>query len=318
MATDKIRIRNYGGLKMFKKLLSLMAVIMMCFVLTACGGTGDTGENGNDQGVPNGTGLETADGYFLWEGDVIVGYTEEGLEQTELIIPANCTKVSGLSGNTVVKKITFENPDTIIGSVAFLDCTALEEIILPENLTKLERKTFEGCISLKEIVIPSGVTEIESNVFNGCTSLESVELPDSLTKLGGSAFEACVALESVVFPSMLIEIDHDAFSGCTNLKTVTFSEGLLIIGDQAFSNCDSLTSVVIPEGVTTIGEGAFEYCASLSEIYLPSTITEIDSYSLMPEEQITVYVKAGSYMDGEGWDMLLGGSMETMYVKEYH
>ncbi|EAX95986.1 surface antigen Bsp, putative [Trichomonas vaginalis G3] len=55
---------------------------------------------------------------------------------------------------------------------AFIGCTHLESILLPEkSLFKIGQSSFEGCINLRHITIPSSIVSIGENAFLNCPSL---------------------------------------------------------------------------------------------------------------------------------------------------
>ena len=56
---------------------------------------------------------------------------------------------------------------------------------------------FVECTSLREIIIPNGVTEFAPQMFNSCDNLKSVTLPNSIELIGEMAFYACQALQTV-------------------------------------------------------------------------------------------------------------------------
>ena len=112
-----------------KRILTLVLALILCCTLTACGDKTPSNNNstGNDEYVPSGNAVANKD-YFErspTDNTMIVGYADEGLKQTELVIPKECTSVQGLSENTTVKHISFENDDTVIQSDTFRNCTSL-------------------------------------------------------------------------------------------------------------------------------------------------------------------------------------------------
>lgn len=127
-------------------------------------------------------------------------------------------------------KVTLPAGLTVIKSMAFSDCTTLQEVVIPETVIEIELGAFHSCSSLAKIVLPGGLTKIESYVFYGCTALQEVTIPESVT-----------------------EIEHDAFYGCTGLKTLVLPQGLKKIGSNAFIHCSGLTYIDIPDGVETVG-----------------------------------------------------------------
>ena len=50
---------------------------------------------------------------------------------------------------------------TDIGDEAFLNCTGLISVTIPEGVTYIGESAFKGCRSLTSITIPNSVTEIE-------------------------------------------------------------------------------------------------------------------------------------------------------------
>jgi hypothetical protein len=57
---------------------------------------------------------------------------------------------------------------------AFINCTALTEITIPESVTTIGMAAFDNCTALKEITIPAGVTTIRNWAFFHCNALASV------------------------------------------------------------------------------------------------------------------------------------------------
>ncbi|MGN1419065.1 MAG: leucine-rich repeat domain-containing protein [Acutalibacteraceae bacterium] len=66
------------------------------------------------------------------------------------------------------------NEDTIVYAEMYRACSKLQEIKLPNNITKIEEYAFQGCTSLKEIHIPKSVKQIDTWAFTQCYSLKNV------------------------------------------------------------------------------------------------------------------------------------------------
>ena len=124
---------------------------------------------------------------------------------------------------------------------AFVNCTSLEELILPENLEQIEQGAFANCISLKTVKMPKNHTLkfIEDSAFAN-TGLVSVVIPDGVEVIGECAFADCEYLESVVIPPSVKKIERGAFSRCRKLKSVSGIETVSEFGTDVFYGCGLL------------------------------------------------------------------------------
>ncbi len=157
---------------------------------------------------------------------------------------------------------------------AFMECTAIESIRIPEGVTKIGRDAFYNCTALKSLVLPESLITIESSAFANCTSLESVNLGSKIEYMDIYAFSECVKLTEIVLPDSLSFLGNYAFQGCTALKRAVLSSNLEILELMIFASCTNLEDVIIPEGVKTISTDAFSNTA-LKELKLPASIKVI-------------------------------------------
>ena len=176
----------------------------------------------------------------------------------------SCTSLTG---------VTIPNSVTRIGDRAFRNCTSLASIDIPNSVTDIGNFAFSGCTSLASIDIPNSVTSIGDGAFYGCTSLASIDLPNSVTIIYDYAFQGCTSLTNVDLKSCSY-IREKAFQGCTSLKNVTFSANLSSIGDFSFEGCTSLETINVNK-VSSIGNSAFSGCTALTTVYLPTSVKTI-------------------------------------------
>ena len=146
----------------------------------------------------------------------------------------------------------------IICDKAFLFCSSLNDIVIPDGVTSIGNEAFNRCGSLTSFVIPNGVTSIGDSAFAGCRSLSNIAIPDSVTSIGNNAFCYCKSLSSVVIPDGITSIGYGTFWGCGSLTDIVIPDSVTSIGGGAFNGCTSLTDIVIPNSVTSIGDGAFD------------------------------------------------------------
>ena len=159
-------------------------------------------------------------------------------------------------------------------------------IILPQNLTKIGRFSFENS-QIEQLTIPDTVTEIGNGAFYYCDQLASITLPSSLQKISDSMFSYCRSLASITIPAAVTEIGLDAFMG-SGLTTITIPSTVTTLGSSAFKYCESLTSMDIQATVTAIpNEFAIE--CPLTSLTLPNTLQTIgvSAFARMNGFQVT-------------------------------
>ena len=93
------------------------------------------------------------------------------------------------------------------GLVTITDCDGAVEgdLEIPAEIaglpaTSIGKGAFVNCSRLTSVTIPDGVISIEDWAFHRCSSLASVTIPDSVTTIGDFAFANCFGLKSVTIP----------------------------------------------------------------------------------------------------------------------
>jgi len=218
----------------------------------------------------------------------------------------------GSSGNiTILSTFTVDGNSysvTSIGESAFLGCSGLTSVTIPNSVTSIGAWAFEICSGLTSVTIGSSVMSIGKSAFWGCSGLTSVTIPSSVRSIEYGAFSWCSSLTSLivesgntvydsrnncnaiiktetneliaglkntVIPNSVTSIGEGAFLGCSGLTSVIIPSSVTSIGGHAFYNCRGLTSVTILNSVTIIGEGAFSLCTSLTSVIIPSSVMSI-------------------------------------------
>ncbi|MDC2006832.1 fimbrillin family protein [Bacteroides thetaiotaomicron] len=104
---------------------------------------------------------------------------------------------------------------------------------LPDN-------AFSSCTALKEVVLPDDVQVIGESAFFNCTALTTVNLPQ-VTRIDQYAFQVCTSLAELTLDKVAA-IDKCAFYECTSLETLKLP-ACTRFGDYIVTGCSSLTRI---------------------------------------------------------------------------
>jgi len=178
-----------------------------------------------------------------------------------------------------IKHAVVEDGVTSVGGCCFME-TAITDVELPDSITKFGTSAFLRCTDLKQIVIPEKVKKIETSDFNYCTALTDVVLNDGLETIGLLAFMNCTALKNINIPESATSIMGQSFSGCWALQDFAMPSKAKKIEFYTFYASPNLKSVYIPKSVTEIETGAFWECTSLSDIYYEGSSSDWKKISI--------------------------------------
>ena len=190
---------------------------------------------------------------------------------------------------------------TEIGTEAFMECTKITSVRLPNSITTISHEAFSSCVNLTSINMPAALQVIERWAFWDCHNLTSLNIPKGVTAIGKEAFRGCSGLGDLMLPSTLETLDEGAFISCSGLGTLCVEAGnpyydtrddcnALIhtatntiilgskntviptsvnqIGAKAFAGIKDLTEINIPAWITDIGEGAYQNCSNVKRVIL--------------------------------------------------
>jgi hypothetical protein len=106
-----------------------------------------------------------------------------------------------------------------------------------QPVTVIGNRAFVNCTTLKSVIIPDGIIKIDSLAFYGCNSLTGIKIPDSVISIGENAFRYCKVLTSAIIGDNVINIDSYAFNSCTSLTSVIIGNSVTTVGESVFSGC---------------------------------------------------------------------------------
>ena len=263
-----------------KKLFLFALLAALCCSCTESNTDENTDPNGGSnsgQTTPPDPDSDAKDVIHVPKGGMLAGILNElGLTEPSSL---KLSGTLGISDFTTLRNIqSLEHLDisrvnlSVLPTEAFLKCTNIKSVTLPNTLTAIGTQAFCGS-SLVSISIPAGVKTIGNGTFNLCTSLQTVtfekgsQLKAFENSSGwGGVFQSCTSLTTIEIPASVETIGYNAFFGCSSLKTVTFEKGSQLKTIDGFESCTSLTTIEIPASVETIKYSAFNGCTSLKTV----------------------------------------------------
>ena len=207
--------------------------------------------------------------------------------------------------------------------------SALESVVLPSTLRRIEHDAFAGCENLRSVGFPDGLERLGLRAFLG-SGLERAELPASLRAIGQGVFAKCKHLRTVTFgdglevlgensypekkgayvgvfeestvesvrlPSTLRRIEYDAFNDCKELRQVRLLEGLEYIGRGCFYG-SGLEGLVLPSSVREVGPLAFTKCARLRSVELNEGLERLGEKEVVRDQEVQGKVFMESALEG--------------------
>ena len=235
----------------------------------------------------------------------------------EYRVPSSVTKISNSAFTNCewITNIDIPNSVVEIGNSAF-ENSGIENIVLPDKLSTIERYTFQDCKNLISVTIPPSVKSIGAYAFYECKSLKKVfisdlaswcnieldimfgspleneaylflngkqivnlEIPDGVSRIGDGAFSGAKGILSVKIPDSVVEIGSHAFQFCKQITKVDLGNSLTTISAYAFSGCTALQSIRMPDSVTRLDGDTFYGCTSLKNVTLSRSLDRIKAYT---------------------------------------
>ena len=193
---------------------------------------------------------------------------------TSLTIPKNVKNVGRniLADSPNVKTVYFLAVACSWYQSSWGEGSAIEHLVVGDDLNYFPGKTFLNYTSLKSVVFGKNVKRIGDEAFSGATNLTSVTFSEGLEQIGTYAFYQ-TGLTSYTLPNSLTEV---AFGGLAYTPL----------------DCDQL---IIPANLKTVGGSAFASNGRVGElVYLAEKVTEFTSMAAyapfggMTIEKITI------------------------------
>lgn len=195
---------------------------------------------------------------------------------------------SAFSGCASLQSVTFPSSLKYLGSNIFYDCNALTTLNNLPDVTYLDTdgreyahtlpmRMFYDCSALENVTLPNGLESIGVNAFHGCSALKSINIPQSVLRIGQGAFYSC-GITEIDLPEGLTYLGVQAFShsGLTSIDLSVCTQ-LTELSRRCFEYT-KLKELVVPDRIQVIPEYCFYYITTLKKITL-NGVTEIETYA---------------------------------------
>ena len=233
----------------------------------------------------------------------------EGLKT--IIIPESVTEIGdyAFSYNKTLEKVIIKGELTRIGAAAFDGANNLKEINLPDSINYIGERAFRGT-GLTEIILPQNLQKLQYDTFSSCGKLKNIVLNEGLKELSTWSL-ANTKIEKIALPLTIEVIDVNAFIYCDNLKEIDvgennnfiFESNILFNKDKtkiifvSMASLKNTNTFSIPEGVESYATSISNMTnikkiiipTSLSYIYPNSLPTSIESIEIKNGNQTLIY-----------------------------
>ena len=210
-----------------------------------------------------------------------------------------------------LKKLKITNTKNKIGTGSNIcyNCTALTDVVLPENtdLATINTNAFYNCSSLININIPEGITIIDDLAFYNC-GFSSISLPSTLkTIYGGSGsskgtFRDCKKLSTLSLPESVTKVDGYSFNGCTSLTEIYFPANITSYATTALYGCTALKTVTVGNG--WINALNLSYSDNITVDCIKTIIDNVATVSISTKITLSATVYQNFTLDNEYADYL--------------
>lgn len=222
-------------------------------------------------------------------------------------------------GCTKLKEVVIGSAVLTIGEDCFAG-TALEKVVIPDNVITINAAAFRNCTKLEEVVIGNGLTSIANDAFRGDTSLTDVTIGSGVVSIGSWAFMDCTALPEIYVPSNVTTLGSGAFWNCSSLEKAvvgngvthlntatqgTYSDngignwGSTKLADGTFEGCVKLSSVTLGSGIISIGQDTFAG-TQITSLTVPGKVSTIESGAFVGATQLKDIYFTGNWAASVG------------------
>ena len=165
-------------MKKMKLLSALMLAVMTLSVMQSCSKDDDGGGGSNITVVVNDDGTTSNGSIFssIDDKNFVLDHIKYTISEGHLIVTgfdkAGCKGRVNIVARVVYKGNSYDV--LTIGDMAFLSCTDMTSVTIPNSVTEIAYEAFYDCVGLTSVTIPSSVTYIGTCAFYGCSNLMKI------------------------------------------------------------------------------------------------------------------------------------------------
>ncbi len=140
--------------------------------------------------------------------------------------------------------------DFVIEDGVFVSCPMEYEgrVVVPEGVADIGERAFLYCSGVTEVVLPQSLHGIGIAAFHGC-GIYDIKIPKSMSYIADCAFLCCENLQEIELPDGLTVVCEGLLCGCSNLRKVTIPQSVKIIRETAFACCPKLEDVELSPNI---------------------------------------------------------------------
>lgn len=230
------------------------------------------------------------------DGNLIKQYSIP-LSLKKVIVTGGSVNYGAFSDCSMIQSIDVSSCQYVL-SYAFLKCSSLTEIKLPNSLEFISKGAFKDCISITEFEVSNSVTEIREDAFRNCGNLKKIVLSENVDTIIQNAFYNCYKLREVYNLSGLeMELGsklngYIAYYAKAVYISIEAVRDFITIDDKYEFYYDKEKDIynlvyyygkdielVLPENVNgkayTIDDYAFMHALTLEKVTIPGTVLSI-------------------------------------------
>lgn len=209
------------------------------------------------------------------------------------------------------------------------------EVILPDNVTKINSRAFENNTSVEKIIVNESCTNIANSAISNCQNLKEVVINSKSITFGTSS--TCVLgtnnLKVTGYPYSEVPLYCEKFTNLTfnpleqpeeekftidsngtltrywgHDEVVTVPDGVTKIGSKAFNKNNTMKKLILPESCTAFSRSSLTDCTALTYIDIGSRKLELSfMWIVNPPERIEIhgYLYSQPYYYCKDYDYLV-------------